>query len=119
MSSLDFIYSYPLFITVWIILKPPVWLDKIGRMSRYYDRLSRQQEFGFPVDHDLRLAVDDLSKGVKGVVFSVNPSPLSNDITLMFPVDFFRMVLMTTEFGRYSIISIVYVLLIFQVRWYP
>src|SRR5580693_7817631 len=41
----------------------------------------------------------------KGEVFSVNPSPLSNDMTLIFPVDFFMIVLITTELGTYSMIS--------------
>jgi len=43
----------------------------------------------------------------KGVVFSANPSPLSNDIILIFPVVFFIIVLLTTELGTYSIISTV------------
>src|SRR5687767_1577563 len=41
----------------------------------------------------------------KGEVFSVNPSPLSNDITLIFPVDFLIIVLITTALAIYSIIS--------------
>jgi hypothetical protein len=45
------------------------------------------------------------AKVSKGDVFSVNPSPLSKDSILMFPVDFFKIVLITTELGTYSIIS--------------
>src|SRR5580698_7695773 len=45
------------------------------------------------------------AKVSKGDVFSVSPSPLSKDITLMFPVDFLIMVLLTTELDTYSMIS--------------
>jgi len=41
----------------------------------------------------------------KGEVFSVNPSPLSKDMILMFPVDFLIIVLITTELAIYSMIS--------------
>src|SRR5690606_15708467 len=37
-----------------------------------------------------------------GDIFSVRPSPISNDITLITPVDFFKIVLTTTELGTYS-----------------
>src|SRR5688572_4990076 len=45
------------------------------------------------------------AKVSKGEVFSVNPSPLSNDMMLIFPVDFLIIVLITTELAIYSIIS--------------
>src|SRR5436190_16506219 len=45
------------------------------------------------------------AKVSKGEVLSVSPSPLSKDITLIFPVDFFMIVLITTELAMYSIIS--------------
>jgi hypothetical protein len=41
----------------------------------------------------------------KGEIFSANPSPASNDIRPTSPVDFLRMVLITTELSTYSIIS--------------
>ena len=41
----------------------------------------------------------------KGEVFSVSPSPLSNDMILIFPVDFLIIVLITTELDTYSMIS--------------
>lgn len=55
--------------------------------------------------NNFRLAFYDLGKRIKGEVFSVSPSPVSNDMTLIFPVDFFRIVLVTTELGTYSMSS--------------
>src|SRR6188768_4506221 len=40
-----------------------------------------------------------------GEVFSVNPSPVSNDMILILPVDFLMIVLLRTALGTYSIIS--------------
>jgi len=40
-----------------------------------------------------------------GEVFSVNPSPESKDMMLMLPDDFLIIVLVSTEWGMYSIIS--------------
>src|SRR5580658_9981888 len=45
------------------------------------------------------------AKVSNGEVFSVNPSPLSKDMMLILPVDFFMIVLITTELGTYSMIS--------------
>src|SRR5205814_10622455 len=41
----------------------------------------------------------------KGDIFSANPSPASKDVRPTSPVDFLRMVLITTELSTYSIIS--------------
>ena len=54
---------------------------------------------------DTTLIDKRLLRQKKGDVFSVKPSPLSNDITLMFPVDFLRIVLIKTALAMYSIIS--------------
>lgn len=45
------------------------------------------------------------AKVSKGDVFSVNPSPLSKDMILILPVDFFMIVFITTALDTYSIIS--------------
>ena len=47
------------------------------------------------------------AKVSKGDIFSVKPSPTSKDMTLILPVDFFRIVLITTALGTYSMISTV------------
>lgn len=57
-------------------------------MSRDDDPLPGFQFMGHFINHNFRLAFNDLGKGIKGDVFSVSPSPVSKDITLIFPVDF-------------------------------
>src|SRR5688572_28178709 len=98
-------YSYPLLITVRIILNRPFGFIKFGVCAGIIIPWPDSSTL-----ETLSMTISALpsmiwAKVSKGDVFSVNPSPLSNDMTLIFPVDFLIIVLITTEFAIYSIIS--------------
>src|SRR5450432_311839 len=99
------IYSYPLLIIVKIILKRPFGFIKFGECAGMIIPCPDSSKCD-----TLSITISALpsmiwAKVSKGEVFSVNPSPLSKDITLIFPVDFLIIVFITTELDTYSMIS--------------
>jgi hypothetical protein len=74
-------------------------------MRRYDNSHPTLKLVRFFIDYDFRSSFNDLGKCVKWRYFFVNPSPLSKDMRLILPVDFFIIVLLTTELGMYSMIS--------------
>jgi hypothetical protein len=71
----------------------------------YDNSLARLEYIGNFINHDLGLAFDDLSKGIKGEIYAGNPWPVSKAIIVTFPVTFLIIDFVATALGMYSITS--------------
>jgi len=87
-------------------LKSSNGLYQMSLVGGYNDRFTGLKENRVLINYQFCMALYNLYKGVeRDGLFSQPPSPLSNDITLILPVVFLSIVLITTELGIYSIIS--------------